>query len=97
MTVTMDSDGTRSSTGSRQASSCGSGQAYSAEFAEVLGLSRYGVTTHISAAKPPGWKERRRTRRMGSLGDEEGLTELSLREGDEGTWGIKATTEVVIE
>lgn len=38
-----------------------SGQEWSPEFAEMLGLSRFGVTTKITAEQPPSWWQRRHT------------------------------------
>jgi len=83
-----------SSMGSRRRPS---GQEYTAEFAEMLGLQRYGVTTRISAAKPLGWKERRRMARRGL--EDGSMTELNDVKEEEVGWeaGIKRTTVVVIE
>lgn len=85
---------------------------YSNEFAEMLGLSTYGVTTTVSAGKVETRGERRRRERAErerekkvSSGDCESQTELRDIEGKCESdasgfgWdvGIKATTTVVID
>ncbi|KAH8591728.1 hypothetical protein B0O99DRAFT_577950 [Bisporella sp. PMI_857] len=78
-----------------------SAQEYSPEFAEMLGLKRLGTTTYISAAKPPGWRERRRIARGKNaiIGDSESQTELKFVNNGEVNWsnGIRRTTVVFIE
>jgi len=86
------------STESRNSKS--SGEDYTADFAKILGLQRYGVTTHISAGKLPGWRERRRIAinekrgRERSLEDTESQMELYVVQSEV---GIKRTTVVMIE
>jgi hypothetical protein len=79
---------------------------YTNEFAEMLGLSTYGVTTTVSAGRVEGRRERRRRERAErAKGDCESQTELEDIEGKSESdasgfgWdvGIKATTTVVID
>lgn len=77
-----------------------SGQEYSPEFAEMLGLKRLGTTTHISARKPPGWRERRRIAMFEKIGagDCESQTELSSMETYQSNFhGIRTTTIIFVE
>jgi hypothetical protein len=85
-----------------------SGQEYSAEFAQMLGLNKYGVTTTITAGKRTStdpwnwiWKKRAET---SMRNDNESQTELSYVKSEyDGVspfdWGsgIKTTTTVVID
>ena len=79
---------------------------YSNEFAEMLGLSMYGVTTTVTAGGGDTRRGRRKRGRDGEMGrkgrmvegDCESQTELRVMEGKrEEDVGIKATTTVVID
>jgi len=101
LTSFADATRTNSSPGESTKSRMGTNINYcSDEFAEMLGLKRYGVTTHISAQKPPGWRERRRRAKKEAmvLGDCESQTQLrGCKEEGEWVLGIKATTTINIE
>jgi len=102
----VESINTRPSAESRVRGNSVNAKEYSAEFAELLGLSRVGVTTHISAGAPEKDQMRKRfTMKKGStrlLGNESqtelnAVSPISLPEGKYGidwTMGIKATTIV---
>jgi hypothetical protein len=94
---TLDSESSQTLTGSYKermsTSSRNSGHSYSAEFAEMMGLEKYGVTTHISAAKQPGWRERRRMAKRNS--DAESMVQLKPVTSE--IMGIQTTTVVTIE
>jgi hypothetical protein len=107
---TSFSESTRPSGDSRpkMRKSISSGQSYTPEFAEMLGLSKFGVTTTVTAQKPPGWREKRRIARAEKerqIGDAESQTELYFVKGREDEipdvpqWniGIQRTTTVVID
>jgi hypothetical protein len=94
--------------GDRGLKSRGSGQSYTPEFADMLGLSRFGVTTTVTAAKPPTWRERRRLakadRREKFAEEGESQTELNyVKKEDfvpdvpEWNIGIQRTMTMVID
>ena len=94
----------RPSGDSRPRLSKGSGQEYSAEFAEMLGLEKFGVTTTVTARKPPTWREKRRAKREmqrlgeGKEGDSESQVELNYVKADEvPEWSISVQRTMSVQ
>ncbi|KAG9243873.1 hypothetical protein BJ878DRAFT_461411 [Calycina marina] len=91
---------TRFSGDSHKVSGSGSALEYSAEFAEMLGLKKFGNRTHISAQKPLGWRERRRFAAAYRIRQRDCESQTELREVESHvpeSDGIRTTTEVIIE
>jgi hypothetical protein len=71
----------------------------------MLGLNRFGVTTTVTAGKPPTWREKRRIarseRRERQINDCESQTELNyikeVPEVPEWKIGVQRTTTVIID